>query len=265
MEKKHINKRKPFEADDEWSQLGKGVGEKMQEGEVMDIQDRAITFNDEKYVSTKEEDYKIEADEFKDKFGSTAQYVKFVNAHLAEKNNHLNRILADKDKFYEDLAALNPNTVTKEQLDKKNYNKLNVEDVRKALDFVQNERDAIKERIDHFSSQITMAEKQLQHKNKEVDDIKSELLLAESTTDIENVGVDEEKMATQHIQKELKNLASKNESDKIFGAINSLIVLLNSKNESTVNELKSVKNEFNKMKQDYEKVLKALDKKSQQK
>ena len=85
--------------------------------------------------------------------------------------------------------------------------------------------------------------------------------MAESSTDIEQVGIDEEKKATEHIQQELKNLASKNESDKIFGAINSLIVLLNSKNESTVNELKSVKSEFNKMKQDYEKVIKALEKK----
>jgi len=64
------------------------------------------------------------------------------------------------------------------------------------------------------------------------------------------------------IQKELKSIASKDESEKIFGAINSLVVLLNSKNQSTLNELSLVKSEFNKMKQEYEKVMKGIGKKS---
>jgi len=60
-------------------------------------------------------------------------------------------------------------------------------------------------------------------------------------------------------------MGSKNESEKIFGAINSLIVLLNSKNDSTLNELKSIKSEFNKMKLDYEKVMDVLKKKNEKK
>ena len=71
LEKKHINKKKPYDADDEWSHLGEGVGEKLESGEVMDIQDRAITFNDEKYVTTKEEDYKAESEDFKENFGNS--------------------------------------------------------------------------------------------------------------------------------------------------------------------------------------------------
>ncbi len=265
MDKKHINKKKPYDADDEWGQLGKSVTEKIESGEVLDIQDRAITFNDENYVSTKEEDYKVESEKFKEKFGNTAQYLKFVNAHLAEKNNHLNKILEDKDKFYEDIAALNPELMTKDQLDKKNYNNLKVEDVKKVLSHVQEERDAIKEKIEHFSSQINLAKNELETKNMQVENIKSELLFSEASENMEEAHVDETKNATDAIQKDLKNLASKNESEKIFGAINSLIVLLNSKNESTVNELKSVKSEFNKMKQDYVKVLKILDKESTKK
>ena len=60
-------------------------------------------------------------------------------------------------------------------------------------------------------------------------------------------------------------MASKNESEKIFGAINSLVVLLNSKNQATLNELSTVKNEFNKMKQEYKNVMNDLEKKQAKK
>ena len=262
LEKRHINKKKPFVADDEWGHLGKSVTNKIEDGEIMDIQDRAITFNDENYATTKEEDYKIESDDFKEKFGTTAQYLKFVNAHLIEKNNHLNKIISDKEKFYDDIAILNPEKITKDQLDKKNYTKLKSEDVRKVLEYAQEEREAIQDKIEHFSTQVIQAKKELESKNNEVKEIKSELTFTESSENSNKINYDETNNATDSIQKELKNLSSKNESEKVFGAINSLIVLLNSKNESTLNELKSVKSEFSKMKQDYEKVMDALEKKN---
>ena len=265
MEKRHINKKKLYDADDEWGHLGEGFAEKIEEGEVMDIQDRAITFNDEKYVTTKEEDYKVESENFKDKFGNTAQYLKFVNAHLAEKNDHLNRLQADRDRFDEELSILNPEKISKEQLDKKNYSKLKSEDVRKVLESVQEERDAIEDKIEHFSTQIVLAKKELENKNNEVDEIKSELTFTESSENQNQSRDDITNNAADSIQKELKNLVPKNESEKVFGAINSLIVLLNSKNESTLKELKSVKSEFGKMKQDYEKVMDALEKKDRKK
>ena len=261
LEKRHINKKKQY-ADDEWDHLGKSVTDKIEVGDIMDVQNRAITFNDDRYVTTKEEDYKIESDDFKEKFGNTAQYLKFVNAHLVEKNNHLNKIIADKEKFFDDISILNPEKTTKEQLNKKNYSKLKSEDVRKVLEYAQEEREAIQEKIEHFSSQIVLAKKELANKNNHVEEITSDLTFAESSENLNQISDDETNNATDSIQKELKNLASKNESDKVFGAINSLIVLLNSKNESTLNELKSVKSEFNKMRQDYEKVMNVLDKKN---
>jgi chromosome segregation ATPase len=259
MERRHINKKKHYEADTEWNNLVDSSNEKFEEGEVLDIQDRAITFNNEKYVTTKEEDYKKESKDFKERFGNTAQYLKFVNAHLAEKNNHLNKILGDSDRFEEDLAILNPEKITKEQLDKKNYTKLRVEDVRKVLEYVQEERDAVKDKIDHFSTQIDLAKKELENKNKEIDEIKSEITITESSEIPNQNSYDETDNTTKSIQNELKNIASKKDSEKIFGAINSLIVLLNSKNETTLNEIKSVKTELNKIKKNYEKVMSDLE------
>jgi chromosome segregation ATPase len=178
-----------------------------------------------------------------------------MNAHLAEKKNYLDRMLAEKDKFDNAITSLNPNLATKERLDSKNYNNVNAEDVRKVLEHVERERDLIKERLEHFSSQINVANEALENKNKQIDELKTELSLVELT----EKKIDENSQLG--LQQEAKTLESKTESEKIFGAINSLVVLLNSKNQATLNELKSVKSEFNKMKQEYDKVMRLLEEK----
>ncbi len=52
--------------DDEWSRITAGIGEKIEDATVMDVQDRSITFNKNETVATKEEDYKEKNEEFKD-------------------------------------------------------------------------------------------------------------------------------------------------------------------------------------------------------
>jgi len=273
LQEKHINKKKPDvddiiglrrdlrHDDDEWSHIAKSVGEKIDDGDVMEIQDRAITFNDDNYVKTNEEIYRDKSDDFKDRFGNTAQYLKFVNAHLMEKKKRLDKILTEKDRFDNDIASLNPNQTTKEQLDKLDYNKVKTGDIKIVLKHIQNERDLIKEKIEHFTRQISQANEELSNKNKQIDEIKIELTYVETIENSNKSKIEKEEDVAEGIQKELKSLAPNNESEKIFGAINSLVVLLNSKNQSTLNELNSVKDEFKKMKQEYDKVMHNLEQK----
>jgi len=269
LEKKHINKRKnpddefwANDSRDDWTKLNESVGEKLDPGEVFEIQDRAITFNVDDVLKTKEEKYKQQASEFKDGFGNTAQYLKFVNAHLANKTDHIEKILAEKEKFAKEIADLNPELATKEQLDNKNYNKLKSYDIRRVLEHLEEEKDVLKEKIEYFGSKTVQANDDLENKNKQVNDIKSELSHLEMMENSVKSKIKKEDDGISAIQKELKSIASKDESEKIFGAINSLVVLLNSKNQSTLNELSLVKSEFNKMKQEYEKVMKGIGKKS---
>ncbi|MEK0319061.1 MAG: hypothetical protein QQN43_05735 [Nitrosopumilus sp.] len=272
MEKKHINRRKKSEDGDwsnfnqgDWSNLNENVDEKIDPGEILDIQDRAITFNADKIVKTTEEKYKEKSKEFKDGFGNTAQYLKFVNAHIANKKDHIDKILAAKDQFARDIAILNPELLTKEQLDNKNYNKLKSDDVRKVLEHLEEEKDTIKEKIEYFTSKTTLANEELENKNNQVDEVKSQISYIEMIDDSVESKIQKEEDIVEDIQKELKSITSQNESDKIFGAINSLVVLLNSKNQSTLNELGLVKSEFNKMKQEYNRVMKDLEKKKSKK
>lgn len=277
MEKKHIARKKQYEPDgitdfklnsrtddDEWSRFEPAVGEKIISEEIYEVPDRAITFDRRRFVKNKEQEFNDKTEEFKDNFINTAQYLKFINAHLAEKKNHLDKIVAQKEQFSDDIATLNPNLLTKEQLDKKNYTKLKADDVRKVLTNVEIEKDLLKEKIDYFTSQMSQAKEELDNKDKQVDKIKSELSL-EITDDPEQPKIVNEEPSISEIQQELKTIASKNESEKIFGAINSLVVLLNSKNQATLKELNTVKSEFNKMKQEYNKVMNDFEKKKNKK
>ena len=268
MEKKHINRKKPYVPDDitnfsfnakpdddTWSRFQPILGEKIISEEIFQVPDRAITFNRNKFVKT-EDNYNKETNEFKDKFSNTAQYLKFLNAHLAEKKNHLDKIVSKQDRFDDDIAALNPELTSKEQLDRMDYNRIKVSDVQKVLEQLQNERELIKEKIEHFSNQINQAKVELTDKDKQIGGIKSEIALVETIEkSIPQSEIKKEEGVAEIIQQELKSLATKNESEKIFGAINSLVVLLNSKNQATLNELNIVKNEFKKMKQEYDKVM----------
>ena len=267
MEKKHINRKKSYVPDDltdfrfnvkpdddTWSRFQPTIGEKIISEEIFQVPDRAITFNRNKFVKM-EDNYNNETKEFKDKFSNTAQYLKFLNAHLAEKKNYLDKIVLEQDRFDDDIAALNPEHASKEQLDRMDYNKIKVADVQKVLEQLQNERELIKEKMEHFSNQINQAKIELTNKDKQIGGIKSEIALVETIENSPQLEIEKEEGVVEGIQKELKSLEPKNESEKIFGAINSLVVLLNSKNQSTLNELNAVKNEFKKMKQEYDKVM----------
>jgi hypothetical protein len=273
LEKKHINRKKSYVPDgitdfkinvntddDEWARYQPTIGEKIISEEIFEVPDRAITFDRRKLIASKEKEYNDKSEEFKDNFTNTAQYLKFINAHLAEKKNHLDKIVADKEQFSDDIATLNPKLLTKDQLDKKNYSQLKSDDVRKVLTRIEEDRDLLKEKIEYFTSQMSQAKEELLNKNNQVEAIKSELSLEEINETTQSETINEEQSISD-IQQELKSIASQNESEKIFGAINSLVVLLNSKNQATLNELSSVKNEFNKMKQEYTKVMNGLQKK----
>jgi len=64
--------------------------------------------------------------------------------------------------------------------------------------------------------------------------------------------------ALEIIKKELGYVGDVEQTRKIYGTINTLVNLLKSKNMSTQNELKQVKNEFQILKQKYERLMSQL-------
>ena len=148
---KHILRKKKFDEDEvvglrrdldsddeEWAKITAGVGEKIQDADIMDVQDRTITFNKDDATATKEEEYKTKNEEFKDHVDNTAQYLKFVNAHLAAKQSKLMKLKKQSEDFEKEVAKLKPQDQrTKSDLDLLNYKDIKSDDVRKVLTILE--------------------------------------------------------------------------------------------------------------------------------
>jgi len=261
--RKHIARKKKDEddKDEESYHITIPLGDRVVD-EIIDIPDRSITFNKDP-IKTPEESYRDEVKEVKDDFLNTAQYIKFVNAHLAEKKSKVKQFNEAIDRFDREVAALKSGPQkTKEDLDLINYKNIRPEDVKKVLTLLDAESEAAKAKLDHFTAQAKLAEKQFMEKNEQMDDIKSELKVIEKKFSSKDLKGEKEGESIESIQNELNSVDSKDDAEKIFGAINSLAVLLNSKNQATLDELNSVKSEFNKMKQEYDIALKKLKEKN---
>jgi len=272
---KHILRKKKYDVDDivgkrrvhnsdnkEWTRIIAGDKEKEQDQFVMDIQDRTITFNRDEATTIKEKEYKNKNEEFKDHVDNTAQYLKFVNAHLAAKQSKIMELKKRNEDFEKDIAKLKPQDQrTKSDLDLINYNEIKSDDVRIVLSNLEKNRDEAKIKVEHFSTKLSQANEELEKKNSEMENVKSELIAIKNKELIQKneTKIEENVMGTIH--DELSSLDSKGETGKIYGAINSLVVLLNSKNQETLNELNSIKSEFSNMKKEYQKAFKKLDQK----
>ncbi len=227
----------------------------------MDIQDRTITFNKDEASTTKEKEFKNKSEEFKDHVGNTAQYLKFVNAHLAAKQSKLIELKKQSEDFEKEVSKLKPQDQrSKSDLDLINYKEIKSDDIRKVLSILEKDQDEARSKVEHFSAKLSQANEELEKKNSEMDNVKSEL------TNIKNNELSQKNETTREentmgtIHKELSSLDSKGETGKIYGAINSLVVLLNSKNQETLNELNSIKSEFKNMKIEYDKAIQKINK-----
>ncbi len=262
-EEEIVGLRRDLGADDEeWARITAGIGEKIQDVDIMDVADRTITFNKNEATRTKEEEYKKKNVEFKDHVDNTAQYLKFVNAHLAAKQSKLMELKKRSEDFEKEVAKLKPQDQrTKSDLNLIKYNEIKSDDVRIVLSNLEKDRDEAKIKVEHFSTKLSLANGELEKKNSAMENVKSELIVIKNKELIQKNETTKEENVMDDIHKELSSLDSKGETGKIYGAINSLVVLLNSKNQETLNELNSIKSEFSNMKKEYQKAIKKLDQK----
>jgi len=271
---KHILRKKKYDeeeivglrrdlesADEDFARITAGDGEKIQDTDIMDDIDRTLTFNKNE-ETTKEEEFKNKNEEFRDHVSNTAQYLKFVNAHLAEKQSKLMELKKRSEDFEKDVAKLKPKDQRiKSDLDLVNYNEITSDDIRIVLFDLKKDRDEARAKVEHFSTKLSQSNEELEKRNSEMENVKSKLIAIKNkeSSQKNETKIDDNVMGTIH--NELSSLDSKGETGKIYGAINSLVVLLNSKNQQTLNELNSIKSEFNNMKKEYDKTIQKLNKK----
>ncbi|MEO9310362.1 MAG: hypothetical protein ABI337_08755 [Nitrososphaera sp.] len=221
MVEKHINRKES--AEDEWSHITE-IGPKIDAVDPMAVVARTIVFGKELSNAPKETIIKEKAEQFKDQINNTNQYLKFINAHLAEKKSKIAKLRENERRFKEELESLQNNSIKpRAELDKVHYRHIKENDARSLLAHLETERQSLKEKLQHQQAQIEKTKQELNQKDEQIKNIQSELetILGKKET------ITDDPILV--LKEELAKLGINNESARILSAVNSLAELLNSK------------------------------------
>ncbi|GBF24460.1 chromosome partition protein Smc [archaeon MnTg01] len=252
MLEKHIKRIKKSESglteDDEWKEIPT-LGQKINDLIIEEVPDRSIKIKKENKNNI--EMYEIDALELKDEFSNTAQYFKVIKKHLESKNAHFQKFKKDTERFDKEISILKPKKQEiKFDLNSLNYKEIKVTKLKQELDQLETERQEIKSSIIHFTNQIKQAQSEFDFKVEQIEEIKFELKRLEKKESLQQK-IHTEQEAIDIIKQELGGVVDLKESNRIHRTVNTLVDLLNSKNQITLNELNSVKDEFSKLQTKY--------------
>jgi len=252
MLEKHIKRIKKSESglteDDDWKEIPT-LGQKIDDLTIEEVPDRSIKIKKENKNNI--EMYEKDALELKDEFSNTVQYFKVIKKHLEDKNANFQKSKKDRERFDKEISILKPKKQEiKFDLNRLNYKEVKVTKLKQELDQLETERQEIKSSIIHFTNQIKQAQTEFDFKVEQIEEIKFELKRLEKKESLQQK-IHTEQDAINIIKQELGAVSDVKESNRIHRTVNTLVDLLNSKNQITLNELNSVKDEFSKLQTKY--------------
>ena len=252
MLEKHLKRIKKSESgrteEDEWEEIPT-LGQKIDDQIIEEVTDRSIEIKKENKNNF--EVYKKDAAELKDEFSDTAKYFKEIKKQIQEKTTDFKKFKKDTERFNKEITTLNPKKEKiKLNFDNLNYKGVKVTKIKQELVQLETERKEIKSNIVHFTNQIKQGQTEFDFKIEQIEDIKLELKRLEQKESLQQK-IHTEQEAIDLIKQELKIKGDVKESKRIYRTVNTLVNLLNSKNQLTLNELNSVKDEFSKLQTKY--------------
>ena len=224
MVRKYINrtsKRDEISAEDEWAHLtGAEDSEPLMKEEVMDVQDRSITFGDEKQKpKTHYEAVKIGARFAMDAAGNTGQYIKFVNAHIDNQKKEIDKIKKIKEKFDHEVKLLQSNKPKIAELDKKLLEEVDVKKAAKNLKQLLEYKNLTINKLDELKKEIAQVENDLLEQEKQIEKISEKLENKKSNEEIQTIknNLEEfiQKYGTNNLSEILDVIKSAKNSKKI--------------------------------------------------
>lgn len=252
MQEKHLKRVKKSDTgnteEDEWEEIPT-LGQKIDDQLLEEIPDRSIKIEKEHWTNM--DAYEKDAPKIKDEFTNTAQYFKIVKKQLEEKNLDFKKFKKDRERFEKEIEVLKP-IKHRIKFDKKNlsHKEIKVQELKHELKQLETERQEIKTMIVHFNNQIQQAQTEFDFKVEQIEDIKFELERLEKKEALQQK-ISTEQEAIDVIKQELQVIGNAEESKRISRTVNSLVDLLNSKNQMTLDELNSVKKEFSDLQKKY--------------
>jgi chromosome segregation ATPase len=259
MLEKHLKRIKKAETgnpqEDEWVEIPT-LGQRIPDQIVEEVPDRSVRI--EKIKKSNYEEFERDSPKLKDEFTNTAQYFDLAKKLVEERKTRFDNFKKNNERFDKEISILNPKKPDiKFDLNKFDYKEVKIAKLKHEITRLQTEREEIKNKISYFKNQIEQAQSELSFKVDQIDDIKLELQRLEKKEALQNK-IKTEQEAIDIIKKELQVIGDVSESKKVFRTVNTLVELLNEKNKATVNELKSVKEEFNELQRKYNELMSKL-------
>ncbi len=259
MLEKHLRRIKKSETgapdEDEWEEIPT-LGQKIDEQIIEEVPDRSIVID--RVKKTNLEAFEEDSPIIKDEFHNTAQYAKLIKSHVKEKKSEFEKFKQDKIEFDKQISNLKPKKPEFNfDLTKLDYKQVKVTQLKQQLSVLEEEREIIRNNIVHFNNQINQAQSELSFKVEQIDEIQLELNRLEKKQALQSP-IKTEQEAVEVIKQELNTIGDVKESKRIFRTVNTLVELLQSKNELTVKELKTVKAEFRELQQKYIELMSKL-------
>ena len=220
---RYIRKKTEFSGE-----LGTGISEKLDEGEIPEMGERVIFFGDENKK-------KVTSEGISDQSAKTSDYIQSVNAHLADRIARIEKLKSlDKDfessiKFLQTGVSLQPSPLDNIPHD--------IDDQREVKELIQClviEQGITKIEFEYLENKIIISRKQLESQENELEKKKEEILkqdrriaeLQKKYPDIDSVQKNEnktsEKDAKRIIQEELSLIGKKYDVKKLAEAIKEL-------------------------------------------
>ncbi len=259
MLEKHLRRIKKAETgvseEDEWEEIPT-LGQKIEDQLIEEVPDRSVRI--ERTKKSNLELYEEDSPKIKDDFHNAAQYIKLVKNHVQEKKSEFEKFKQDKEKFDKQISTLKPKKpIINFDLDRLDYKEVKVSQLKQELSILEEERETIRNNILHFNNQIKHAQSELSFKVEQIDEIKLELSRLEKKEALQKP-IKTEQEAIDIIKQELEIIGNVEESKRISRTVNTLVDLLKSKNELTVKELKTVKEEFRELQAKYIELMSKL-------
>ncbi len=230
---KFLNRRRKRRdsAEDEWAHATGSVGEKIEVKDILDVQDRSLTFGDQENIPETNYDlYREERAKVEDDMSNTSQYIIFANESIKQKRDRLEAFNEKQIKFQEEINALRTEKPkTRDELNKTKYKEIQSSDIQRALQFLEIDRKQIKQKIEHFSIQLSHGKSDLIEKDKQIEDIKAELDIMRKREGIQKQSKPVEQDPIEIIKSKINSLADNKDKKEILDEVNSLLSQLKSK------------------------------------
>jgi hypothetical protein len=201
------------------------IGKKLELKDVMDIENRYVTFGNQlsRKIKERKSGYLATKDGIRwalDAAGNTGQYIRYVNMKIDKHQEQINHVKHLQEKFDKEIEDLQSEKLEKINPDKGILNNIDSKSVTSVLDQLLFSKRNTKTRLRKLENECALAEKELEKQEIQIEEIRGYVKDNPSINSFDNVN---EIKALKIIQEELHHLSKNNNINKLSNAIDIVV------------------------------------------